>query len=266
MDQQIQRKTAIITYQCSSRQDYRKNDEYKCNQGKIGGKKLETAVWQTVCDVLLEPSHLIEALECYFRDEANENILDQIAYLEQQVSLRRQEDERIYRAYIAGAFDEYEFANQRQTVKNILTQLEQEICNLKSKVMTPEQAEAHKSYIMQLAQKIRNYDLLDQVPFEKKQRIIKMVVDRIELCQSKKWFKMIGAISGEFPLRKVFAEAREPPEDSTGSHSNLTDRVPAHLKNTPIVNKSTYSLDLLAVYLVLYSLTSNTPLSVTITP
>jgi site-specific DNA recombinase len=260
------RKTHLLTYHCSSHQDYRNKDEVQCTQGKIGCKKLESAVWHMICQVLLEPSLLVNALERYFSDDENEGLLTQIAYLEQQVLTRQQEDERIYRAYVAGAFDEYEFASQRKLLKDAVLKLEQEIASLKSRVMTPEQAEEHRHFILGFAEQIQHVKLLDKVPFAKKQRIIRMVVDRIVLSQSEKWFKIEGAISGVFPLSAMLTETQESPDDDNGTHSKKrTVEVPANLKNAPIVYNSSRIPVHHWVFLVLYLLASDKPLSVTVT-
>lgn len=256
------RKTPITTYHCSSRQNHCTSTESTCSQGKVGGKTLETAVWHTACTILLEPRHLVNALDCYFSNDENEQALKQITYLEQKILARQQEDERVYRAYIAGAFDEYEFASQRQVIKDIITNFKQEIATLQSRILSPQQVEAQKLLVMQIADEMQQIYLLDKVPFEKKQRILKMVVDRIELCQGEKWFKMEGAISGVYPLSAVLTE-KQPTEDdkSIVGGNSVTDRVPENIQNDLIVDNTKRSLDLLAVYLVLYSLASNKPLS-----
>ncbi|MGB7339309.1 MAG: recombinase family protein [Phototrophicaceae bacterium] len=241
------RKTPLLTYQCSSRQDYRNKHEIHCSQGKIGSKKLEKAIWHTICKVLLEPTLLTEALKNYFSDDKNEDIAKQIIYLNEQLLAKQREDERLYLAYVAGAFDENEFTSHRAKIKEIASNLETEISTLNSQVMTPEQADTYKQNILKFIEQFQNVDLLEEVPFDKKRRIIKMVVDRIELSQNKRWFKMKGAISGVYPISNVLTETREPPNDSNETPSDLTDEVSANLKNTSIVYNSAPILVLLEV-------------------
>jgi hypothetical protein len=144
----------------------------------IKEKWVDEAVWNIVCKVLLEPYMLLNSLERFFSDDANDGLIRQIAYLEQQIVTRRQEDDRIYRAYTAGVFDEYEFASQRKLLKETVSKLEEEIETLRSRVMTSEQVEEHKQFILRFSEQIQQVNLLEQVPFDKKQRIIRMVVDR----------------------------------------------------------------------------------------
>jgi hypothetical protein len=56
-----------------------------CPQGYIGCIKLDDAVWNIVCEDLLEPHILIESLDRHFTDGENATLLEQITFLETQI-------------------------------------------------------------------------------------------------------------------------------------------------------------------------------------
>ena len=118
-------------YHCTSRSDH-KRKLIGCPQGYIGCVKLDGAVWDIVCQVLLEPDVLIEALDRHFADDGNATLIEQITFLETQINDKTKEEEKIYRAYVAGAFDEHEFAEKRRILKESGQILSIEIEHLRS--------------------------------------------------------------------------------------------------------------------------------------
>lgn len=93
-------------------------------------------------------------------------------------------------------------------------------------------------------------------------------LDRIELNQEEKWFKMEGAISGTHNLSDVIHDKFvQDSDDQDGTHVNIsTEGVPASPKSSTIVNNSPLTLGLRLAFPVEYSLAFDKPLSVTILP
>ncbi len=194
-------------YQCTSRNDH-KREEIGCPQGQIGCKKVDTAVWKVICHVLLKPHVLTEALDRHFTDDGNAGLLEQIGYLEQQLEAKQHEEEKLYRAYVANAFDEHEYAEQRRVLKETAQTLRAEVERLRSRVLSKEQVEAQKQFILETAQQLKKTGKLQNVPSEVKQQIIKLIVSRIILNMREGWFRLEGAVSGTHSFAHVLSDTK----------------------------------------------------------
>jgi site-specific DNA recombinase len=189
-------------YRCSRANAFPKHiiDATGCKNGYITCKVLDTAVWTIVCDALLKPQILIGALEEDERAERNAQLQEQIAYLEHTVVTNSGDDEKLLRAYLAGAFDEQEYAGRRKLLKDEAMRINDELIRLRSQVTTVEQLEARQALILQISERIQAERILVDPPFELKQRIIRLVVDDILLDIKNGWIKVEGAIRGTFPI------------------------------------------------------------------
>jgi hypothetical protein len=97
---------------------------------------------------------------------------------------------------MAGVFDEHEYAGRRQMLKQNNQILVQELNKIRSSLMSPEEFEDRKRFILALSEKAVNSGLVMNAPFEVKQRLIKTVVDKITLNTNEGWFSLEGVISG----------------------------------------------------------------------
>ncbi len=207
------RKNPLQVYWCSSRGDHR-HKEILCPQGKIGCRKLDTAVWSVICMVLLNPEILTDALERQFEESGNATLLEQIAFIEGQITAKQTEDERLFKAYMAGAFDEDEYADQRRFLKDKKQTLQAEAERLRSRVMTREQIEAQTQFILETAEQLKHSGNFEDAPFELKQQIIKLVVSKIILNTDEGWFRLEGAVSGQYSFAEI------PPDDTPDGDGN----------------------------------------------
>ena len=189
-------------YHCTSRSDH-KRELIGCPQGYIGCIKVDNAVWEIVCQVLLEPEILIEALDRHFAADENATLLEQVAFVEKQMDNKAKEEEKIYRAYVAGAFDEHEFADKRRILKESSQVLSKEVERLKSRVLTHEHIAAQKMFIMELARQLQDAGQLQNVPFEIKRQIVKLVINQITVDTREQWIRVEGAISKTYGLVSV---------------------------------------------------------------
>ena len=141
---------------------------------------------------------MIGALEREFRSEQNEQIRNQIEYLEGQLKELKLEDERLYKAYLADAFDENEYAEHRSLITNQQQKLQAEIRKLEEGLMSADQFEERKREIFSICQNAAKSGLVFEAPFEVRQRIIKTIVDKITLNTNEGWFEIEGVIRGQY--------------------------------------------------------------------
>lgn len=190
-------------YLCSSRHyGYAGNMREKigCNQGRISGRILEPAVWSVVYPVLLDPQILINTLEKEFRGERNDQIARQIEYLEHQIQSSQVEDDKLYKAYVAGVFNEVEYAGRRKMIKENQQKLAAELRQLSDNLISPERFEEQKRQILMVCRQAAASGLAENAPTEIKRNIIKTIVEKIILNVDEGWFELEGVIRGHYPL------------------------------------------------------------------
>jgi site-specific DNA recombinase len=187
-------------YRCPNAHVRARHNRQDCDQGYIAAPVLDDAVWEIVCKSLLEPESLIHALEAEMLGEQNAHLERQIAYLERELALMADADEKLYRAYMADVFDEQEYAARRMMLKEERATLTTELASLRPQVTTRAQFEERKALIIEFAERVRRLNVRLDVPFENKQRIIKMVVNRIVLNVREQCFRVEGVVKGAFPV------------------------------------------------------------------
>lgn len=200
-------------YCCSSRNSgYPKliQEKIGCDQGNISNRILEAAVWKVVYPVLLDPHILIASLEREFQGDHNEQTARQIAYLENQILALKSEDEKLYKAYLAGVFNEVEYAGRRKLIKENQQRLSAELLQLNETVISPERFEARKQEILTICRHATASGLTYNAPPDVKRNILKAILDKVILNVNEGWFDLEGVIRGNYPLFEN-PETRHPP-------------------------------------------------------
>lgn len=128
--------------------------------------------------------------------EQNAQLQQQITCLEWKIENKQVEDDRLHKAYLAGVFDEHECAARRAIFKDEHVRLNDALETLRPQIDTREQFEAQKEMILDRAERIRSVHPHLDPPFEIKQRIIKMTVNRILLNTHMQTIRLEGGISG----------------------------------------------------------------------
>ncbi len=175
-------------------------DEIGCHQGIINADLLEEVIWYVVSQTLTDPSLLIRVLNNEAQSAANRQLEEQIAYLEKEITAKKKEDDKLYKAFTADVFDEFEYKERRAILKDEDLKLRQELHILKGKVITAEEIEASKRMVLELAEHARKRSLNANTPFEMKQRIMKTLIDKVVLNVEEGWFSLEGVLQGTWML------------------------------------------------------------------
>ena len=216
-----------IWYSCSSRSSgYPKliQEQIGCDQGMISNRILEKAVWSVIYQVLLDPQVLIASLEHEFRGDRNEQTARQIAYLESQIEASKIEDGKLYKAYVAGVFNEVEYAGRRKLLKENQQRLSKELLQLNESVISPERFEERKQQILSVCRHAAEIGLAQDATFELKRSIITTIVDKIVLNVNEGWFELEGVIRGRYPLFE-HPESRLPRRSKQRRPGSSGDRI-----------------------------------------
>jgi len=142
----------------------------------------------------LEPTLLGQALDALLNGTENQRIQEKIALLEQQLAAVTTNDERLKKAYYAGAFDADEFTAERHRLKDARALLEEDIQQLSEKMITPAQVNARRAILEQTAAVARRQDGLTSATTDEKQRILKLLVDKILVNAKMKEIEIHGSI------------------------------------------------------------------------
>jgi site-specific DNA recombinase len=171
-----------------------------CDQSQISIRVIDDAVWSLIYQVLLDPQILITALEKEFQGERNNQTSRQISFLENQINESNIEDDKLYKAYLAGVFNETEYAGRRRLVKENRQRLQAELQQLNGNLISPEKLKERKQEILIVCSHATSNGLAQNAPFEVKRNIIKTILERIILNVNEGWFELEGVIHGRYYL------------------------------------------------------------------
>lgn len=210
-------------YFCSSQSSGYPNtarDQIGCTQGNISGRILEEAVWSEVYQVLLHPQILLDVLEREFHGGRNEQVARQIAFLESQIESSKVEDEKLYKAYVAGVFNEVEYAGRRRMIVENQQKMTAELRQLGDNLISPDRFEQQKQEILLICRHAAANGLAHDAPFEIKRNIIKSIVEKIILNVDGNWFELEGVIRGQYLLYEDPDSRRKPRRKNGRGGSN----------------------------------------------
>lgn len=218
-----QNEVTVTRYRCSSRGHRVRtvSEKIGCNQKQISMRILDQAVWSVIYEVLLYPEIMLGALDREFNSEQNEQTKSQIQYLENQIRELKLEDEQLYKAYLADAFDEREYAEHRSLITNQLQKIQGELGRLEENLMSPEQFEERKQEILAICQNARSSGLVFDTPFEVRRRIIRTIVDKITLNANEGWFEIEGVINGQY----LFDHSENDSNDGSNEQGNNNEQI-----------------------------------------
>jgi site-specific DNA recombinase len=215
-------------YRCSQPYEF---TERECDNTSIQCDVLDNAVWSIVCDALLKPDVVLQALESDALSEHNQSLLRQIEWLGKEIAGKSNEDDKLYRAFVADVFDAQEYKERRDMLTAERQRLSDKLLQLKSQVIAPDKIEARRKIILDMADRLLQMRLhIPDPPFDLKQKIIKMVVDRVVLNVRDGWFRLEGTLQGQHSIENIPV--------SRNNHNQLTGKHNLRFVITYDLNKS----------------------------
>jgi chromosome segregation ATPase len=128
-------------------------------------------------------------LERYFSGQKDDTTREELGFIQGQISELDIEDDRLYRAYLAGAFEPEEFAEKRHTMKERRTRLEESKAHLLSRLSQQVSKQERIRKILASLEDLRA-QATSEIPFEVKRRILVKVVDKVIVNSREKWFEL----------------------------------------------------------------------------
>lgn len=187
-------------YRCQTRASMRfKREAFgrHCTMPQIATHRLDAMVWNAVIGVLFDRERLEEGMERYFSRQKLETTAEELEFLQTQLTTMELEDERLYQAYMAQAFDADEYARRRRDLKERKGTLESKKDDLVRRLQHQSSAATRKQQILKSVADLKR-QAGEATPFDLRRRIIVKVVDRIVVNTREEWFELEGAIAGRF--------------------------------------------------------------------
>lgn len=185
----------IQRYYCSKiHQTPARRELQPCDQKSIHCTILDAAVWEVIAEALLHPTLLLEALDARYASDRVADIREQIAFLRRHAESKAGEEEKLYQAYLAGAFTADEYATERKRVRREHEHLLSEVERLQGQIMTPEELEDRKQTLVDIVEGARQTVDLHDAPLKLKQQIVRLLVDEILFNANEGWFEIHGTV------------------------------------------------------------------------
>ena len=103
-----------------------------------------------------------------------------------------------------------EYAAKRKELKQSVATITSELQSLREQVRTEDDIGVQKQIILKAAEQAKASGFLGDVPFDIQQRIIKTVIDRIIVNPREGWFRIEGAINGDWDLSQTCKIVQSP--------------------------------------------------------
>ena len=200
VERREEKEYVLTNYRCAGRANRVKavREKIGCDQKQTSMRRLDESVWTAIYEVLLHPEIMIDALEREYQGETNNQLRAQIDFLERQIREAKQEDGKMYKAYLMDAFDADEYSEHRSALKDRLYKLQDEARKLTEKLMSPEELEEKKQEIYMICQNAEKSGLVFDAPFDVQKNIITTIVDKIILDANASAFEIQGVLRGQY--------------------------------------------------------------------
>ncbi len=199
--------TGRASYYCSTKsasKEYR--EKYPCHQPSVLMDVMDKTILDLVRQMAESPDILISWVKKYHDESGIEDTKKQITFLEKAIEQTAETDDKHYKAYMAGAFNEKEFAAKKKSTENERESLRHELQALKAGLYQFDQIQKH---IENLSAHIRDLQLMGALEhFEFQQQLVRMLIDKIIINHTEGWFKIVGKFGVQtYP---IYAERKLP--------------------------------------------------------
>lgn len=175
---------------------------YDCSMPQIASHRLDDLVWSAVINILLDRERLDQGIERYFSRQRVETTREEIVFVQTQITELDLEDELLYQAYLARAFDADEYAQKRFALKERKQQLEDTKEQLQKRLGQQASRQEQKQMILASVDELKQ-QADQQLPYDLRRKVILKVVDKITVNTREQWFELEGSISGKFDFTPV---------------------------------------------------------------
>lgn len=171
--------------------DTARKEPQKCLGRTVAAKTIELAVWEFLCHYLLSSENLKKYLDNERTKNANQDLNNEIDYLQRQLADLDKEDGKLFQAYLADIYDEQEFAERRADVKKRRLATQNALQLVQTRRVSEDVLRERHQFILTLPQRLNIHTDPSRID---KQRVIALLVDTV-------WIDMM---TGEVTIEGVF--------------------------------------------------------------
>jgi len=175
---------------------------------------IEELVWSEVAKVLQAPETIIRGLQAQATGQSAEALADEITRAERKVKGVQAEDDRAIRLCVAGKITETQLDRQRKFITERLETAQAELNSLKAQQRAVRERQSVAEKVLAWAQEIETG--LDALTPEERQKVLRLVVDRVTMGQERRIRITLAIPAPEFVSDVSQRPWCHPPPESPG--------------------------------------------------
>jgi hypothetical protein len=183
-----------------------------CGSPYIRRDQIDPHVWRSVVAIITNPDILLNALAQ--EEDSDSELQEQLAYLERQLRQCEREDNQWDRAFAAEILTVAEYKEKRAAVRIRRDALDSQRQVLLDQLATRHEIDRKRTMVVDQLALIRATGVSEDLPFEEKRRIMRLLVDRVVIDTIEQWYRLEGVIKGTYLFGDGERDARG--EDNTG--------------------------------------------------
>ncbi|MCX5991075.1 MAG: recombinase family protein [Chloroflexi bacterium] len=201
-------------YYCYKSQKFKapideKGQAVPCRCSWVNGHALDGAVWDTVTNLLRRPDLLVAEVERLTKpDSATREVLnEELAMLRKRLEELPKEERRLVEGYRKGFFADFMMREEMERIRKERGDVDERCRQLELQLSRLDRAASYKSKVEDLAETLNCG--LDQMDFDKRRELIRLLVDQVVYDQGHVTIKTIIPLGdGESQLQPISPPAR----------------------------------------------------------
>jgi len=173
-----------VYYHCYKRQHFKapideKGEPQSCRSGWVSGRRLETAVWDTVTNLLKHPTLLMQELERLAEPTSatREALEEELAVVRERLKELPKEERRVVEGYRKGFYPDFMMREEMERVNKEKVAAEERRQEVERELGRLERAAAYKGQVQALAKRLSKG--LDSMGFHERRELLRLLVDEV---------------------------------------------------------------------------------------
>lgn len=200
---------SIRYYGCNSRSaESRRLDNSVCRVPLVRADQLEAAVWAKVQEVIYDPSIIIKRLEERAADPQHNDLQKQIDYVDTQLQNLYKERQKLEDAYNRDVYTLDEFDEKMADIRDRIQIKKNARGALEAQLQSSIALEQQKKVVIaglarvrkELESAIQAGRTPEEIPFEMKRQILKLLVEKVWVDSPNRKFTIEGEICGTYDI------------------------------------------------------------------
>jgi site-specific DNA recombinase len=167
-----------------------------CGSPYIRRDQIDPHVWRSVVAIITNPDILLNALAQ--EEDSDSELQEQLAYLERHLRQCEREDNQWDRAFAAEILTVAEYKEKRAAVRIRCDALDEQRQVLLDQLASRHEIDRKRAMVVEQLALIRATGVSEDLPFEEKRRIMRLLIDRVVIDTVDQWYRLEGVIKGTY--------------------------------------------------------------------